>query len=437
MRNTLVLLAALAFSTNAMAQILWDNDIAPDGVNGRAISPPVFPDIRVVDQFVIPKGEEWIIRDFHTNIVEDPDWIDGGVAEIYLYDDAGNSPGNLILNLTNLPFSKMSTGLIFFGREDFDYWIEDLNIPLGPGRYWIGSRYTNGGGAGTNYWLTSTGQPDGPDTSGWFALDGVNFMIEGDPVWDHAFTITGETTGGGPCPWDLDGSGDVGVSDFLDLLGQWGPCPGPPPGPLWDNDIVPNGENGRAISPPVFPDIRVVDQFVIPKGENWVIEDFHTNIIEDDGWVDGGVAEIYLYDDNANSPGNLILNLTNLPFTKMFTGQQFFGRDDFDYWIEDLNIPLGPGRYWIGSRYSNAGGAGSNYWMTSTGQPDGPDTSGWFALDGVNFMIEGDPVWDHAFTITGSIVGSPTGDCPADFDDSGDVGVSDFLELLGNWGPCP
>ena len=29
------------------------------------------------------------------------------------------------------------------------------------------------------------------------------------------------------------------------------------------------------------------------------------------------------------------------------------------------------------------------------------------------------------------------GDCPADFDDSGDVGVKDLLFLLGNWGPCP
>ncbi len=29
------------------------------------------------------------------------------------------------------------------------------------------------------------------------------------------------------------------------------------------------------------------------------------------------------------------------------------------------------------------------------------------------------------------------GDCPADFDDSGDVGVKDLLILLGNWGPCP
>ena len=27
------------------------------------------------------------------------------------------------------------------------------------------------------------------------------------------------------CPADFDGSGDVGVSDFLELLGNWGPCP--------------------------------------------------------------------------------------------------------------------------------------------------------------------------------------------------------------------
>ncbi len=27
------------------------------------------------------------------------------------------------------------------------------------------------------------------------------------------------------CPWDVDGSGDVGVKDLLFLLGTWGPCP--------------------------------------------------------------------------------------------------------------------------------------------------------------------------------------------------------------------
>ena len=33
---------------------------------------------------------------------------------------------------------------------------------------------------------------------------------------------------GTACPWDLDGSGDVGVSDFLALLGAWGPNKGHP-----------------------------------------------------------------------------------------------------------------------------------------------------------------------------------------------------------------
>ena len=31
-----------------------------------------------------------------------------------------------------------------------------------------------------------------------------------------------------PCVWDLDGSGDVGIGDFLDMLAAWGPNPGHP-----------------------------------------------------------------------------------------------------------------------------------------------------------------------------------------------------------------
>ncbi len=32
-----------------------------------------------------------------------------------------------------------------------------------------------------------------------------------------------------PCPWDLDGSGTVGIADLLSLLLQWGADPGGPP----------------------------------------------------------------------------------------------------------------------------------------------------------------------------------------------------------------
>jgi len=27
------------------------------------------------------------------------------------------------------------------------------------------------------------------------------------------------------CPGDIDGDGNVGITDFLDLLAAWGPCP--------------------------------------------------------------------------------------------------------------------------------------------------------------------------------------------------------------------
>ncbi len=29
------------------------------------------------------------------------------------------------------------------------------------------------------------------------------------------------------------------------------------------------------------------------------------------------------------------------------------------------------------------------------------------------------------------------GECPADFNDDGDVDAKDLAQLLGNWGPCP
>ena len=44
-------------------------------------------------------------------------------------------------------------------------------------------------------------------------------------VGGSSMSVHVNTTGAIPCPWDLDGSGDVGVSDFLELLGAWGPCP--------------------------------------------------------------------------------------------------------------------------------------------------------------------------------------------------------------------
>jgi len=50
-------------------------------------------------------------------------------------------------------------------------------------------------------------------------LGGEPGLDDADPNW-----IVGDETD----PADLDGSGDVGITDFLLLLGNWGPCPAPP-----------------------------------------------------------------------------------------------------------------------------------------------------------------------------------------------------------------
>jgi hypothetical protein len=54
-------------------------------------------------------------------------------------------------------------------------------------------------------------------------------LVEGEPLYLLAGVL--------PCPWDLDGSGDVGVTDFLALLQAWGTDPGGPPDFDGDGDV--------------------------------------------------------------------------------------------------------------------------------------------------------------------------------------------------------
>ncbi|MCZ6612725.1 MAG: hypothetical protein O6941_08820, partial [Planctomycetota bacterium] len=44
----------------------------------------------------------------------------------------------------------------------------------------------------------------------------------------HTYGDNVPVGGGLPCPWDLNGSGDVGILDLLALLAAWGPNPGDP-----------------------------------------------------------------------------------------------------------------------------------------------------------------------------------------------------------------
>jgi len=82
-------------------------------------------------------------------------------------------------------------------------------------------------------------------------------------------------------------------------------------------------------------------------------------------------------------------------------------------------------------------------WHTIDGGGGGSSTGGGFELAGTIGQHDASPgiMTGGPFALTGGFwagVGSAPGiPCPADFDNSGDVGVNDLLFLLGTWGDCP
>ncbi len=63
--------------------------------------------------------------------------------------------------------------------------------------------------------------------------DGQSHLLSFDstvtgPMLSNFFVDAVGITVQNACPWDLDGTGSVGVSDLLELLASWGPCKGCP-----------------------------------------------------------------------------------------------------------------------------------------------------------------------------------------------------------------
>jgi hypothetical protein len=434
------------------ADLLWDNG-SRDEWNGRAISPPAFPDIRVVDDFIVP-APGWHIDEMHFRVVEDMGWTNGGVLDVYIREtdpDTGGPVAGEDADLVHVSTEfRRETLNCYFTRCIEEYIVEDLDIGLEVGQYWLGIRNPNGGGPGTNYWMTSAGDRDAEGTStGYFSLDRAETWMDEGPGWQHAFEIGGTVL---PEP----GSLALLAAMSLIVLGRRrlsrertepssptrrGRRSRPRDGPrllgfalagsltlaitaghvsadvLWDNDIITDFVNGRAISPPSFPDIRVVDDFFVPDA-GWRVEEFRAFLMEDRGWTDGGVLEVFVraHDPDLEGPVegedadllNIEIEFERTPFNHHRCGE--FGPDCYIYEVAFGNdsFDLDPGHYWIGFRNPNGGGSGTNYWMTSTGGPDGSGTStGYFSLNRGKTWADEGPGWQHAFEIGGTVLPEP------------------------------
>jgi hypothetical protein len=191
---TTLLLVALGIAPTAQAfDLLWDNNITSNGVGGRAVSPPAFPDIRIVNDFIVGDDPGWSLEVFRYGVVVDRGWIDGDITEVFIRENlGGNDPvGPEILSI-GVGHSRMATGDNYFGRDYYIYSTDDLATVLGPGDYWIGLRHPNGAGTGTSYWMESDGGRDGAGTDpGYFSLDRGETWQPEDFNAQHAFEIRG------------------------------------------------------------------------------------------------------------------------------------------------------------------------------------------------------------------------------------------------------
>jgi len=145
----------LGGSGAARAELVWDNNLDPDGV---AAVPLTAPAGGVADDlhFLAPVA----LTAFRLAVIEDSGFSAGSRFEFTIYADLEGVPGERI-RWDVVPYAREATGSSFFGRPVFVYTVPLGGVDLQPGRYWIGGRNADASGTGMNYWLTSDGGPDG------------------------------------------------------------------------------------------------------------------------------------------------------------------------------------------------------------------------------------------------------------------------------------
>ncbi|MEE8154108.1 MAG: hypothetical protein V3T53_04000, partial [Phycisphaerales bacterium] len=205
-------------------------------------------DIAALDDFIVPDGPDLTLTCVDT--------VAGGFNG---FDTTGNitdyalqiysSPEAAGMDLTGDVASLGSVPVVLVDPFDavggtFLFHMDLTGLPgpaitLPPGTYWVAviPSMPFGGGEGQTGISGSTidDSGNGPNghqanPNGGFGFpDGFQqiFVKDDDgnqiPVNLAYRVVAGE---GVPCPWDLDGSGSVGAADLLDLLFNWGPCPG-------------------------------------------------------------------------------------------------------------------------------------------------------------------------------------------------------------------
>ncbi len=168
----------LVLTNMGQAGTLWYNGDF-DGVNGLANeSNTTISDARVYDDFVVPSGG-WTVDTLWSN-----DLTDTSASSAYWEIRSGVSAGNggtLLFNGTSAA-TQTPTGRSAFGYNEYTMQVSGLNIPLGPGTYWLTVAPIDSG-TGVSYISTTSGLnavgiPPGNDDNSFFDSTYFNRSFE-------------------------------------------------------------------------------------------------------------------------------------------------------------------------------------------------------------------------------------------------------------------
>lgn len=137
-----------------------------------------------------------------------------------------------------------------------------------------------------------------------------------------------------------------------------------PAADLFDNG-APDGINGYSNGTEGIFGLRrtLLDDFTVPAGQVFEINDFHWRSIWGSGLTGlGTTAELQFRADDSGTPGGILTTANVNSYSEVGTGNVYFSRDEVSQWITFDEITLGPGTYWF---EMTVVGPENNFWLTT------------------------------------------------------------------------
>ncbi len=271
--------------------------------------------------------------------------VNAAFVDVYVYEDNAGAPGTLVTSELGLVPTAQTVVGANFGFDVWDVEIDVADVLLAgqagmPTTYWVGVAL-EATDASNAFWENSTAGLVGLGEAYDDGLGG-GFVI--DNTLEGVYTIAGTCSGGG-------GGGGGGAACSTEALSN-------------------AFENGKSFTQNLG---RIVAHDTeVPSATDFTLETVNLNafIGASGSGVNAAFVDVYIYEDNAGTPGTLITSELGLTPTSQTVVGSNFGFDVWDVEIDvtDILLPSDgatPTTYWIGVALE-ATDASNSFWENST-----------------------------------------------------------------------